>query len=540
MEERAAQCSQAPAPGDGALLPVTLATSEDALFAAEQRHRVTLSSIGDAVIATDVAGRVNFMNPVAESLTGWTEIAAQGRPLEEIFRIVHERTREPLPNPVASVLQRGEVVVLTDHTVLISRNGQEWPVSDSAAPIRDVRGALIGVVLVFREVSRERAAQLASERLAAIVEGSDDAIVGKDLRGIVTSWNSGARRIFGYTSDEMIGQSITKLLPPERIDEEQSILARLQRGQRVDHFETTRIAKDGRRLEVSLTISPIRDETGEIIGASKIARDITVRKAAERALAEAQATLRGHAAELEARVRERTAELQALVAELESFSYSISHDLRAPLRGMHQFSQLLLMEHADRLDESGQAYLHRIIASAQRMDRLIQDVLAYGAVSRSHVKPSLVELDTLVEEIIQLHPALQPPAAQIAVLSPLLPVTAHEALLSQCVSNLLANAVKFVPADRQPEARVWTESLGPRVRLYVADNGIGIAPQHHGRIFEIFERIESGYEGTGIGLAIVRKAVERMGGTVGLESSLGQGSKFWIELDGVGSPLVGT
>jgi PAS domain S-box-containing protein len=508
--------------------------TSDLLLRSEQRHRVTLSSIGDAVIATDVRGRVDFMNPVAEELTGWTEQEAQALPLDQVLKLVHERTREPVENPVAKILRDGVVAGLATPTVLIARNGKEWPVSDSAAPIRDPCGDLAGVVLVFREITHERAAQLASERLAAIVESSDDGIVGKDLRGIVTSWNSGAERIFGYTSEEMIGQSITRILPAHRLDEEQDILARLQRGERVDHFETVRVTKEGRLLDVALTISPIRNETGEIIGASKIARDISIRKAAEKALADAQSRLESHAEELEARVRQRTSELQGMVAELESFSYTISHDLRAPLRGMHQFSQLLLMEYADRLDETAQGYLERIIRSAQRMDRLIQDVLAYGAVSRSHIKPGRVDLNELVAETIDQYPSLQRPAAEVQIKGPLLAVMAHEALLSQCLSNLLGNAVKFVPAGRKPEVRVWTEAHGQCVRINVADNGIGIAPQHHGRIFQIFERLEGAYEGTGIGLAIVRKAVERMGGTIGLESEPCKGSKFWIELPAAG------
>jgi PAS domain S-box-containing protein len=244
---------------------------------AEERFRVTLSSIGDGVIATDVQGRISFMNPMAEELTGWTEAQALGKPLNVVFQIINETSRRPVDNPVAKVLRHGHIVGLANHTALIARNGVERAIADSAAPIRDAAGQISGVVLVFRDVSATRAAELALARLAAIVEHSDDAIVAKDLHGIITSWNKGAERMFGYTAEEAVGKLVTILMPPERQDEEQDILSRLRRGELVDHFKTVRITKDGRLINVSVTVSPIRDSSGEIIGASKIARRIDPR-----------------------------------------------------------------------------------------------------------------------------------------------------------------------------------------------------------------------------------------------------------------------
>lgn len=254
----------------------------------ERRHReqlhVTLSSIGDAVIVTDMQGVVTFMNPIAQELTGWTPADAAGRPLEEVFRIVNEGTRQPVENPVAKVLREGIIVGLANHTVLIARDGGEVAIDDSAAPIRGEEGAVAGVVLVFRDVTELRRAGETRQHLAAIVESSDDAIISKTLDGIIVSWNRSAERLYGYTASEVVGQPISILIPPDHPEELSSIMQRLRRGQRIDHFETVRVCKDGSRLDVSLTISPIKNADGRIIGASKIARDITSRKRTEAAL----------------------------------------------------------------------------------------------------------------------------------------------------------------------------------------------------------------------------------------------------------------
>ena len=198
-----------------------------------------LGSIADAVIATDREGRVVFLNPVAK------------------------------------VFHTGHVAGLANHTVLISRDGRDILIDDSAAPIRDESGELVGVVLVFRDITERRRTELTQLHLAAIVESSDDAIIGKTLEGVITSWNKGAERTFGYAADEIIGRPITVLIPPERHCEEQEILKRLRLGERIEHYVTTRVRKDGSPLVISLTISPIKESTGKIIGASKIARDIT-------------------------------------------------------------------------------------------------------------------------------------------------------------------------------------------------------------------------------------------------------------------------
>jgi len=380
------------------------------------------------------------------------------------------------------------------------------------------------VVVIFRDISERRLAEINSLRLAAIINGSDDAIIAKDLKGIVNSWNPGAERIFGYSAAEMIGKPIAILFPPDRLTEEPQILARLQRGERVDHFNTIRVRKSGEPIHISLTISPIFNDEGRVIGASKIARDIT-------ALRLAHEKVERHTADLELKVRERTAKLEATVAELEAFSYSLSHDMRAPLRAIHSFSEMVLEDQADNASENA-GYLRKIIGAAGRMDRLIQDVLSFARLAKTEIRVVPIDVEALVRDIIQERPELHTPAGIVTIEGPLLPVLGHDASLTQCLTNLLNNAVKFIAAGVAPKVSVFTRPAGDRVRICVCDNGIGISPEGQRRLFAIFQRLQPNdrFEGTGVGLAIVRKAAERMDGTVGVDSAEGQGSTFWVEL----------
>ena len=266
------------------------ATRRAQIRASEQREllRVTLGSIGDAVISTDINGNVTYLNAVAESLTGWTLRDAVRQPLETVLQIVNEETRLAVENPAAKVLREGVVVGLANHTILIRKDGAELPIDDSAAPIRDERGAVSGCVLIFRDVTaqrrleRDKASQLMTARLlASIVESSDDAIISKSLAGIIQTWNAAAERLFGYPAREAIGRHISLVIPPERIAEEDQIVASLKAGRRIEHFETERVRSDGRRILVSLTISPINDDAGNVVGASKIVRDVTQQRQAE-------------------------------------------------------------------------------------------------------------------------------------------------------------------------------------------------------------------------------------------------------------------
>ncbi len=370
-------------------------------------------------------------------------------------------------------------------------------------------------------------------RIAAVVESSEDAIISKSLDGIIMSWNAGAQQIFGYAPDEIIGKSILLLIPPELQKEEPIIIGKLKKGERIEHYETVRLSKEGRRIDISLTVSPIKNSSGKVIGASKIARDITEEKKRQQSERESEARFR---MELERLVGERTASLQEAVAQMEEFSYSVSHDLRAPLRAMQGFATALLEDYRGKvIDAEGEDYLQRIVNAGLKMDRLTRDVLVYSRIPRAEMLLREVSLNTVVSDIVQQYFHTRAELAEITVEAPLLSVRGNESFLAQAISNLVDNAVKFASKDRRLQVRIRTETQLGQVRLWVEDNGIGIQNEHQQRIWGMFERIhpQDLYEGTGIGLAIVRKTIERMNGTMGVESDGATGSRFWIQLPGL-------
>jgi PAS domain S-box-containing protein len=439
--------------------------------------------------------------------------AAQRIVRTDVGRATMDRIRA-----IVTEMDRNEDAVLT------TRHGQSLANFQAAVVAESVVAVSAIAVLVFlANVSRRRHTEVAERerialRLAAIVESSEDAMVAKDLNGTITAWNAAAERMYGYTATEAIGQSVRIVVPPDRQHEEDEVLERLRRGETITQLETVRMAKDGRLIEVSLTISPIKTPTGEIIGASKIARDLT--------------PLRLYATDLEQKVRERTADLQAVNAKLEAFAFSVAHDLRAPLRGMHGLAQALLEDYGARLDATGRDYAQRIVEEATSMDTLINDLLAYGRLSHVDLAVAAVDLrDVLDKAAYAVRDDIQSSGAHLDIDSSLPVVQGNASVLIQVFANLLSNAVKF-GGDR-PRVRVRAEMRGPQTaHVWVEDQGIGIAPEHQERIFGVFERLHGAetYPGTGIGLAIVKKGIERLGGRVGVESQVGHGSRFWIEL----------
>lgn len=351
-------------------------------------------------------------------------------------------------------------------------------------------------------------------RLAAIVESSEDAIISKSLTGIIQSWNRGAERMFGYQAEEVVGKHISMLAAPDRVDEIPHILARLARGERVEHYITKRRAKDGRILTVSLSVSPIRDESGTIIGASKIARDITERERQRRALEEANAAL----------TRSNL--------DLQQFAYSASHDLREPLRMVATYGEMLNRKFAGNLGDLGTQYIRYIIEGAERMQRLLDDLLAFTRASTfDQSEPDELDASVALDAALKnLESAIQENGATVTRTK--LPVVRmHAILLEQLFQNLIGNAIRY-HGEEAPRIHVAAERSGDDWLFSIQDNGIGIDPEYREQIFGIFKRLHSAaeYPGTGMGLAICQRIVERVGGRIWVESEPGRGSTFFFTL----------
>lgn len=413
----------------------------------------------------------------------------------------------------------------------IGKPGQARWVEAYLYPVK-VDGKLQEVVLLLEDVTERRKSEQAlresEERFRLIVERARDyAIFMLDNEGKVSAWNPGAERILGYSEKEILGQSgVLFFTPEDRQNAEDQIELRTatETGQALD--ERWHLRKDGSRFWASGYMIALRDASGNLRGFAKIMRDMTERKKAEE---EVQRLNR----DLERRVTERTAALQDSYEQMETFTYTVAHDLRAPLRAMQGFAAVLLDDYAEKLDETGQDFVRRIVRASQRMDTLIQDLLAYSQLSRTDLHFSTVDLRSAIDAAIgTLSEEITQRKAVISVEGVFPPVTGHRSTIEHIVANLVSNAMKFVGKDVQPRVIIRGERRENRARLWVEDNGIGIAPDYQQRIFRIFERLHGveSYPGTGMGLALVKKGVERMKGSVGVESQLGHGSRFWIEL----------
>jgi PAS domain S-box-containing protein len=795
----------------------------------QSRLAAIVESSDDAIISINLDTVIETWNPGAQKIFGYTADEIVG---QSVALLIPGRDATEEPRLLKRLLG-GERI---DHyeTVRIRKDGTPINVSLTVSPIYDASGVIIGASKIVRDITSFKEADAIRARLAAVVESSDDAIISIGLDTVVMTWNKGAERMFGYKAQEMVGHSVSILIPPESNDEEPEILKRIIAGERIDHYETIRARKDGSRVDVSLTVSPIFDVGGAIVGVSKILRDISESKrrqelqrrneedlramadsiphlawmadadgnifwynqrwydytgttfeqmqgwgwttvhdpavlpqvterwkqslqagfpfemefpirgadgvfrwfltrvnpmfdskgkivrwfgtnteveelrrtqqalreesqtlellnnvgkaiaseieleklvqtvtdsatkltgakfgaffynvinqegeafmlftlsgapreafekfghpratplfaptfngeppirsddilkdprygkvaphhgmpknhlpvrsylavpvisrsgkvigglffghpepgvfneraekivvgmAAQAAIAmdnaelfsalrETREKLRAQNETLEEQVAARTAELRETIQELEAFSYSVSHDMRSPLRAMQGYADALLADYQSSLDDIARGYLTRIRRAASRMDLLIQDVLAYSRVSKGEIALAPVNVESVIADVIQHYPALQPERAKIVIDGPLPRVLAHEAYVTQIVSNLLGNAVKFVAPGTFPNVTISATTSGDLVRLAFRDNGIGIDPRQQKHVFQIFGRVyaEKKFEGTGIGLAIVKKAAERMGGSVGLVSQLGGGSEFFVLL----------
>ncbi len=498
----------------------------DARSAEHQRWLASmLTSLSEGGIAVDGAGRITFMNHVAERLTGWARAAATGRHVESVVWLVEEAGRQRVENPAAEAVRQGATSAAPRRALLVSRDGSECPVEATAAIFRGEAGDVFGAIMVLHDVSELRRAAQFQSRLAAIVESSDDAIASKTPDGVVLSWNAGAARLFGYSAEEMIGRPITVIFPPELLSEEADFLGRIARGERIEHYETVRVRKDGRRVDVSVTLSPIKDSWGRVVGISKIARDISAQKRIERERAALLA-------------REQQALRDSTMANRikDEFLATLSHELRTPVNSILGWAELL-GSGALGPAESSKA-LEVIARNARLQTQLIDELLDVSAITAGKVRLDVrpVDLSAVVQTALE---TLRPSAAikrleiETAIAAGGTLIMGDAARLQQVVWNLLNNALKFTPAGGR--VRVELTRGAEFARLTITDTGVGIAPEALPSVFDRFRQADGGttrrHGGLGLGLAIVRHLVELHGGSVWAESEgIGSGARFTVEL----------
>jgi len=494
-------------------------TMEQALRASELSYRRLFEAARDGILLLDVdTGRITDVNPFLVELLGFSHDEMVGKTVGEL---------SPFKDVVSNqnMLERlqKDGYVRYENLPLETRDGRKKAVEFVSNVYQ--AGDKKVIQCNVRDITERKQVETALIRLAAIVESSDDAIMGKDLNGIITSWNKGAEKIFGYTAGEIVGTSVMRLIPTDRQQEENRVLENIKRGNSVAHFETLRQAKDGRLINVSITVSPIKDVTGEIIGVSKVAHDITDRKTAEEKIRQLNV-------ELEQRVAERTAELEVANKELEAFSYSISHDLRAPLRAVNGFAGIVLEDFGAQLPEEGRSHLERIRAGALRMGALIDDLLAFSRLSRQAVNRQNVNTVKLVQNVLdELRP--QREGRQLEIQIGNLPVCHGDpALLKQIWVNLVSNAIKYTRGREPAIVEIGCARENNENVFFVRDNGAGFDMQYANKLFGVFQRLHRAdeFEGTGVGLAIVQRIVHRHGGRVWAKAEVNHGATFYFTI----------
>jgi PAS domain S-box-containing protein len=467
----------------------------------------------DAILMADREGIITLANGKAEHLFGYPRAELVGKSIEMLVPTPF-RDRHTAHVAQFGIEPKTRAMGAGRDLYGVRKDGVEVPIEIGLNPIQSPQG-LFTLASIIDITERQRAEE-AQQQMAEIVASADDAIISKNLDGIILSWNPGAERLLGYTAAEMIGQPVIQLLPEDRLEEEVVILERISKGLRVAHFETLRRRKDGLLLDVSLTISPIRNRFGAIVGASKVMRDITERRRYEQEL------------------RRSNAELALMNRELDEFVYTASHDLRAPLTGVAAVAQWILEDDRSLCPETRNR-LALIQGRIERMHRLLNDVRDYARAGRS-TEPvgAPVCATALVADIAAtLH---IPPTFTIRCDLSLQSVYVMRVPLEIVLHNLVGNAIKH--HDRLGgSVTVSARPRGAWVRFSVVDDGPGIANEYHRIIFEMFRTLQprDAVEGSGMGLALVRKIVSKMGGDCGIEPTPGRGAHFWFDW-----PTIGT
>ncbi|MEI7608647.1 MAG: CHASE3 domain-containing protein, partial [Rhodospirillaceae bacterium] len=500
------------------------------LQVSEEKLAVTLNSIGDAVIATDAEARVTLLNPCAENLTGWPQADALGRPVEDIFHIINQETREPATIPIKETLAHATIHGLANHTILIARDGGECAIADSCAPICDHDGLPIGAVLVFRDVTKEYAAQktLSDHQFytRSLIESNIDALVTTDRFGTITDVNRQMETLTGTAREELVGTPFKHFFTDP---------ARAQAG--VDRVVAEKTLIDceltasARETAVSFNATTFYDRDGRLQGVIAAARDVTERKRLDQALLDKNAELE----------TAKSAAEKANLAKSEFLS-SMSHELRSPLTAILGFAQLMESEPPP-LTPTQKESVEQILHAGWLLLTLIEEVLDLAKIESGHVSLSM-EPVSLAEIILECQGMIAPQAQQRGIRmtfpkfdSPFF-VLADRTRVKQVLVNLLSNAIKYNTKQGSVDVTCALENPG-HVRISVRDTGAGLHPEQLSQLFQEFNRLgqETGTEvGTGIGLVMARRLVELMSGDIGVESAVGVGSVFWFELAPVAAP----
>ena len=467
----------------------------------------------DAIISAEFSGTITSWNRAAERIFGYTAAEAIGQPIRLIVP-------PELHGEDDDVLRRVRDGQALNHyeTVRLHRDGRRIDVSLVVSPTVTPGGAITGASIIARDVTARRQLERDALRLASIVDSSDDAIVSKDLDGIVTSWNAAAERMFGFTASEMTGQSIRRLIPDDRQQEEDTVLSRIRRGERVDHYETIRLRKDGTLVPVSLTVSPIRTPDGIVVGASKIARDISERERAEQE-------------------RQRLLTIARDASRLkDEFLATLSHELRTPLNAIVGYVRMM---QSDLLTGEKRARAMDTVArNVTSLAQIVEDVLDVSRIISGKIRMDVqpVDLTPLIRNAVETaRPAADAKSIRLVTIvdSRTAPVSGDPERLQQILWNVLSNAVKFT--ERGGEVQVRLERVNSHVEIVVSDTGIGIPAEFLPHVFDRFRQADAGISrargGLGLGLAIARHLVELQGGRIFAASDgPGTGSTFRIEL----------